>query len=780
MTLLILFLACNGGDTGNPPAKDSDPLESLPVAPVDEDLDGVSPGDGDCDDTNPDIHPGQLEICNGIDDNCNSQIDEGWPDVDGDDTPDCLDSEDCDGLDNDGDGTIDEGWPDADGDDTPDCRDSEECDGLDNNGDGVADEGFDGDGDGYLSCEDDCDDTSAAISPLGTEVSDEVDNDCDGAIDEIDWSAGELVITEVMANPKAVADPVGEWIEVYNAASRTLILNGLELRTRVESYQVRSDSLIQLAPGERYLFGGSADTGVNGGAPVSHAWSDLSLDNENDELNLYMGDLLIDTMEWDDGETMPDPDGASMVLDIWFLDATSNDDPTAWCAASSTWGTDTDFGSPGAENELCPTYDHDGDGFSEVNGDCDDDDPTTYTGATEVWYNGQDEDCDGWSDFDADKDGYDSDMFGGTDCDDADDGISPGLPEICDVADIDEDCNGLSDDDDPGTSDISSWYTDDDMDGYGTGSSFSLSCEPPPGLVSDNTDCDDADPDINPGAEEVVCDGIDQDCGGESDCDNDADGFDANTDDCDDGDATVHPYAWEDTSDSVDNDCDGYTDGADPDAVTLVPFSDDDSERVNLTNFTFPFCDTDYSTVYMISNGRVTMNSADTSYSESTINFASSPRSVAALWDDLYPEGYETTAWVEYADAVGFYWRDMSEISYANYNTFSIVLMSDGRILIEYENIDAVDGLAGFSCASSSEAEVDLSDEADNPVEGAWGIGTGTESMIHEVFAGSGTDINDTDNYLLRLCGTAGDDNDGDGWTDTCGDSDDTNADIHP
>ena len=50
--------------------------------------------------------------------------------------------EPCDGVDNDGDGTVDEGWADTDHDGIADCVDSEECDGVDNDGDGSVDEGL--------------------------------------------------------------------------------------------------------------------------------------------------------------------------------------------------------------------------------------------------------------------------------------------------------------------------------------------------------------------------------------------------------------------------------------------------------------------------------------------------------------------------------------------------------------------------------------------------------------------------------------------------------------
>jgi hypothetical protein len=64
------------------------------------------------------------ELCNGIDDNGNGWIDEGYPDTDADGTADCVDVEECDGIDNDGDGEIDEDF-DTDGDGTADCLEVE-------------------------------------------------------------------------------------------------------------------------------------------------------------------------------------------------------------------------------------------------------------------------------------------------------------------------------------------------------------------------------------------------------------------------------------------------------------------------------------------------------------------------------------------------------------------------------------------------------------------------------------------------------------------------------
>jgi len=86
----------NGSDTDNDGIGDTNlPYNSsgniypggdyLPIICLDADGDGFSPspyieefcGEQDCDDTNPNVYPGATEACNGIDDDCDGQIDEG-------------------------------------------------------------------------------------------------------------------------------------------------------------------------------------------------------------------------------------------------------------------------------------------------------------------------------------------------------------------------------------------------------------------------------------------------------------------------------------------------------------------------------------------------------------------------------------------------------------------------------------------------------------------------------------------------------------------------------
>ena len=60
----------------------------------------------------------------------------------------------------------------------------ETCNGVDDNCNGQIDEGFDVDGDGYTTCAGDCNDANNAINPGATEICNTADDDCDGQINE--------------------------------------------------------------------------------------------------------------------------------------------------------------------------------------------------------------------------------------------------------------------------------------------------------------------------------------------------------------------------------------------------------------------------------------------------------------------------------------------------------------------------------------------------------------------------------------------------------------------
>jgi hypothetical protein len=175
---------------------------------------------------------------------------------------------------------------------------------------------------------------------------------------------------------------------------------------------------------------------------------------------------------------------------------------------------------------------------------------------------------------DADQDGYPALGAGGTDCDDDDPLVHPDAPEACDG--VDQDCDGAVDDD---PADPPSWYADADGDGYGdAGSTPTTGCSGPTGSVDNALDCDDGDAAVSPDAVEVWYDGVDQDCDGADDFDQDADGHRSDSfggDDCDDRNAAIHAGAIEVWYDGLDQDCDGNDDDQDYDGVPGAPFDPD-------------------------------------------------------------------------------------------------------------------------------------------------------------------------------------------------------------
>ena len=286
--------------------------------------------------------------------------------------------------------------------------------------------------------------------------------------------------------------------------------------------------------------------------------------------------------------------------------------------------------------------DVDGDG-SPADEDCDDNDAEINPNAQETC-DGADNDCDGLTDDaddsvdlssvqtwydDADADGYGSgdgvqvcappegtvNVDG--DCAPDDAAVNPGAVEVCDSG-LDNNCDGLADDDDAGLdpSTASTFYADADLDSYGAAGDPIIACEAPEGAVENASDCDDSDPLVNPVGDEV-CDGADNNCDGLTDdadpaldvtttttfyIDGDSDGFgdDGNpvfacvlptgsvTDntDCDDLDSTVNPDG-EEVCDGIDNDCDEDVD-ADDSSVDLSTgstfYTDGDGDGYGLSD----------------------------------------------------------------------------------------------------------------------------------------------------------------------------------------------------
>ena len=503
---------------------------------TDGDGDGF-PADVDCNDGDASVGPGAVEVCDGIDNNCDGQVDEGvlttsFVDEDGDgygDPDQPLEA--C--------GTAEGASPNAN-----DCDDrnadifpgaAEVCNGIDEDCDDEVDEGVtitaftDADGDGFgdpttevqvcaaasdqVLVSDDCDDNDPDAWPGNPEVCDEADNDCNGETDE-----------------------------------------------GVTTTYYRDDD------GDGW--GGFSGTTEGCTVPEGYA-ADLG-DCDDTDVAFHPGALEDDCT---------DPNDYNCDGSVEYADA----DADGWPACQ-----DCDDGEAAVNPdavEVCNTIDDDCDG------DIDDADADVDLGTASTWY--ADTDGDGFGDLSSTSLSCAApagSVADSTDCDDTAAAIHPSATEVCDA--IDNDCDGDIDDADIDldTSTGSTFYTDSDSDGFGSASSSVMACVAPSGTVSSDADCDDADATINPSATEV-CDTLDNDCDGDIDdddvdivgqatwyVDSDSDGygtpststasctqptgFVGNTSDCNDGNASISPAAQE-VCDSIDNDCDGATDDAD-------------------------------------------------------------------------------------------------------------------------------------------------------------------------------------------------------------------------
>ncbi|MCC7540037.1 MAG: lamin tail domain-containing protein [Deltaproteobacteria bacterium] len=164
--------------------------------------------------------------------------------------------------------------------------------------------------------------------------------------------AGDLIITEILYDPTAVAEEMGEWIELFNPGGDTLFLGGCELAdgSAGGTHVIDAAAGLRVGPGESIVLARSATPGFT----PDYSYADaFALNNSGMEtVTLTCGGVVIDRVVYDTA-SWPDPTGGSLSLDPSSYDGIANDSPAAWCAATMPFASG-DFGSPQQINPACP------------------------------------------------------------------------------------------------------------------------------------------------------------------------------------------------------------------------------------------------------------------------------------------------------------------------------------------------------------------------------------------------------------------------------------------
>ena len=165
---------------------------------------------------------------------------------------------------------------------------------------------------------------------------------------------GDLMITEIQANPASVSDSNGEWFEIYSP-SKNVNLDGLVIRDAVgtevtiDSSSVVDGRSLVIEAREYVVFARNAEPTLNGGINADFAYSTLSLNNDGDSLILLANGEIIDAVTYAEATS-----GASYSFNGNLEpNANLNNDANNFCDASSgtTLG---DKGTPGQANDPCP------------------------------------------------------------------------------------------------------------------------------------------------------------------------------------------------------------------------------------------------------------------------------------------------------------------------------------------------------------------------------------------------------------------------------------------
>ncbi|HND00375.1 MAG TPA: lamin tail domain-containing protein, partial [Myxococcota bacterium] len=210
-------------------------------------------------------------------------------------------------------------------------------------------------------------------------------------VDEDFVDPGDILVVEIMADPAAVSDVYGEYFELYNTSSLARDLMGWRIFSD-DGNEIVIRSSLPIAPGAYLTFGVESDPTRNGGVSLDYVYSrsDFSL-SSSDSFFIEANGTIIAELNYDSSWGMLP--GYALGLDPYYYSSSALTDGSRWCSQDEALAAG-DYGSPGQENRYCPSFDHDGDGYSTNDGDCDDRDGEQSPGAGER-LDGQDNDCDG-------------------------------------------------------------------------------------------------------------------------------------------------------------------------------------------------------------------------------------------------------------------------------------------------------------------------------------------------------------------------------------------------